>query len=261
MNFTLNRPLIEACCSLNIFLLLPLNCYTVWGMFTGTKRTLDSDIFSLNLTLSEIYFSLNIIWLFIFYHTNTYVYLDLHMFSLGLLFTARPIFQTCICVEYYLGVVHPVLFLKWKPLRYRVVFICVAWLITIASCIYCVFVFYISVYQYAFFLQNLVFMAIVVFCCLSVLKALKNPGPGENTTNKKQNRPKTRAFNMIFLTLICMVVNFIFSVAPIPIQCCIDPNRYIEVFTVCIAFSLISCIMQPLFYLYRAEKLTCFKPT
>ncbi|XP_046731182.1 uncharacterized protein LOC124402280 isoform X4 [Silurus meridionalis] len=33
---------------------------------------------------------------------------------------SRPLFQCCVCVERYVAVIHPVIFLKYKPLRYRI---------------------------------------------------------------------------------------------------------------------------------------------
>ncbi len=43
------------------------------------------------------------------------------------------------CVECYLAVVHPVTFLKYKPLRYRVICCTVVWIIGLGSCLSCTF--------------------------------------------------------------------------------------------------------------------------
>ncbi len=45
----------------------------------------------------------------------------LTQFLFILTITGRPLFQCLMCVERYLAVVHPVIFLKYKPLRYRVI--------------------------------------------------------------------------------------------------------------------------------------------
>jgi hypothetical protein len=36
-----------------------------------------------------------------------------------------------------------------------------------------------SIYYNAFLVQDLILMFVMSFCCLSVLRALKRPGPGE----------------------------------------------------------------------------------
>ncbi|CAL8363619.1 unnamed protein product [Gadus morhua 'NCC'] len=38
-----------------------------------------------------------------------------------LIWFGRPLFQCSICVERYLAVVHPLTFIRFKPLRFRVV--------------------------------------------------------------------------------------------------------------------------------------------
>jgi len=48
-------------------------------------------------------------------------------------------FQSLMCVERYLAVVHPVTFLKFKPLRYRVICCTAVWIITLGSCIFFMF--------------------------------------------------------------------------------------------------------------------------
>ncbi len=46
---------------------------------------------------------------------------SINIFLFGFAMTGHPLFQCLICVERYLAVVHPVTFLKFKPLRYRVI--------------------------------------------------------------------------------------------------------------------------------------------
>ncbi len=47
------------------------------------------------------------------------VFVPIKRLSLGLAITIRPLFQCLICVERYLAVIHPVIFLKYKPIRYK----------------------------------------------------------------------------------------------------------------------------------------------
>ncbi len=130
--------------------------------------------------------------------------LALTQFLLGLAVTGSPLFQCLICVERYLAVVHPVIFLKYKPLRYRVICCTVVWIITLGSSIICMltflkFIFYMC--MWFLLLQFLLFLSIKLFCCLAVLRALKQSGPGERGRQREEeNHVKTRAFHLILIT-------------------------------------------------------------
>ncbi|KAL1253304.1 hypothetical protein QQF64_017997 [Cirrhinus molitorella] len=93
--------------------------------------------------------------------------LNLSVCEIGLVFTGRPLFQCLICVERYLAVVHPVTFLKYKPLRYRF----------------------------------LLALSIQLFCLVAVLRALKQSGPGERRRERMEENPmKRRAFHLILIS-------------------------------------------------------------
>ncbi|KAM9363647.1 uncharacterized protein ABDE67_018515 [Symphorus nematophorus] len=245
-----------ASASVNNILGVPLNGYVMWLILA--RETLASDFFSLNLAMSEIFFSLSSIWFFVSLPLRSFFCLEAFMFSCGLYFTARPLFQCCICVECYVGIVHPMLFLRFKPLRYRVACCCVAWLIVFASCLYYSYTFTNPLYLYGFFIQNVLFLTVMLFCCLSVLWALKRPGPGEKATEKqKSNKMKRRAFKIILLVMSSMTIAFFLYMAVIPFQCCL--TEFANVFTICQSFALATGFIQPLLYLHRSGKLPFFK--
>ncbi len=103
-------------------------------------------------------------------------------FLLGLLITGRPLFQSLICVERYLAVVHPVTFLEYKPLRYRVICCTAAWIFIFGSCLFCMFSFLsytVNIYIWFYSLQYVLYLSIQLFCLVAVLRALKQSGPGE----------------------------------------------------------------------------------
>lgn len=242
--------------SLNIIVVLPLNVYVMWLILTGAR--LASNLFNLNLAMSDVVFSLSTIWFFVYVGVNCLFCFDVFMFFRGLFFTARPLFQCCICVECYVGVVHPVLFLRLKALRYRVACCCVAWLINLVSCIYAVYNYMEYLYLYYFFILSLLLFSVKLFCCLSVLWTLKRPGPGEKNPEKKSNTMKRRAFKIILMTMISMAVNFFLYVAAIPLQCCLKSFDFFNALTICLALALLAGLIQPLIYLRRAGKVPCF---
>ncbi|XP_078138757.1 uncharacterized protein LOC144538484 [Centroberyx gerrardi] len=197
--------------SANLILGLPLNVYILWLILTKASGTMASEFFSLNLAVAEIFFCLSTILYFLFVQLKSIGCYKAYIFSVGLIYTGRPLFQCCICVERYVGVVYPVVFLRYKPLRYRVACCSVAWLMVLASCIYSEFTLNKSVYLYGFFVQNLLLLAVMLFCCLSVLRALKRPGPG-GEERKRGNNMKRRAFRIILLIMISMFMNFLLVV-------------------------------------------------
>lgn len=238
---------------------LPLNACVMWLILAGAKETLASDFFSLNLAMSEIFLSLSNIWYFVFLRLKLLFWFKAFMFSRGLFYTARPLSQCCICVECYVGVVHPVLFLRFRALRYRVACCCFAWLIALVSCIYSMFTYSNPLYLYGSFIQNVLFFSVMLFCCLSVLRALKRPGPGGKATEKKKSSAvKRRAFKIILLTMIVMAINFFLYVAVIPLQCCLNPLEFTSAITISTSLALTTGFVQPLLYLHRTRKLLCF---
>jgi len=93
------------------------------------------------------------------------------------------------CVERYLAVVHPVTFLKFKPLRYRVICCTAAWIIISGSCLVCMFTTsQVNSYIYIFFysVQFLLFLSIQLFFLVAVLRALKQSGPGERGRDREE---------------------------------------------------------------------------
>lgn len=255
-----NVALVIVSASFNNIMGIPLNGYVMWLILARARDTMASDFFSLNLAISELLFCLSSIFYLVYVLLKIFFCFEAFMFSLGLIFTARPLFKCCICVECYVGVVHPMLFLRFKPLRYRVACCGVAWLIALVSCTYSKFTFSKTPYLYGFFIQNLLFLSVMLFCCLSVLRALKCPGPGEKDTGKKKsNTVKKRAFKLIVLIMISMTINFCLYVAAIPLQCCLKYLEFTNAITICTTLGLITGFIQPLLYLHRAGKLFCFR--
>ncbi len=98
-----------------------------------------------------------------------------------------------LCVERYLAVVHPVTFLKYKPLRYRVICFTAVWIITLGSCLFC-FLSKNCTYLWFMSIHLLIVFFIQMFCCLAVLRALKQSGPGERKEREKKTTQREERF-------------------------------------------------------------------
>ncbi|XP_026089803.1 C-C chemokine receptor type 8-like [Carassius auratus] len=192
---------------INFLVGLPTHSYMVWLIITGTGSGVASEFFLLNLSVCEIVNCLNslsrILIRFIWFSYLTI----LSEFLLGHVITGRPLFQCLICVEYFLAVVHPVTFLKFKTLRKRVICCTVVWIITLGSCFYCMCKVSDYISEVLFLLQFLLFFSIQLFCLVAVLRALKQSGPGERGRERKEeNHMKRRAFHLISITIVSIII-------------------------------------------------------
>ncbi|XP_056114210.1 uracil nucleotide/cysteinyl leukotriene receptor-like [Rhinichthys klamathensis goyatoka] len=192
---------------INFLFGLPTQSYVVWLIITGSR--VASGLFNLNLSVCEIGNCL-ISFISIFNYCTGFSYLTtLSVFLIGLGVTGRPLFQCLICVERYLAVVHPVTFLKYKPLRYRVICCTVAWIITLGCCLCCIYtISLLYIYVCFYSIQFLLFLSIQLFCCMAVLGALKQSGPGERGREREENHMKREAFYLILITTVGMIIFF-----------------------------------------------------
>ncbi|XP_042567363.1 hydroxycarboxylic acid receptor 2-like [Cyprinus carpio] len=245
--------------SINVLVGLPTHFYVIWLIITGTGSGIASEFFILNLSVSEICNSLNcLIFLLSIWYSSLLI---LQLFLIGISITGSPLFQCLMCVERYLAVVHPVTFLKYKPLRYRVICSIVVWVITLGSCLCCI---YISVssningHTWYIMLQFILYLSIQLFCLVAVLRALKQSGPGERKI-ERENHMKRRAFNLILITTVNMVVLYVPSIISALFTNLTKLNIK-GVWAPSLICYVLAGFMQPVLYLHRNGKLSCFCP-
>ncbi len=176
----------------------------------------------------------------------------------GLGVTGRPLFQCLMCVECYLAVVHPVIFLKYKPLRYRVICCTAVWILTLGSCFCCMFTM-VLFYNYVcfFFLQFFLFLSIQLFCLVAVLRALKLSGPGERGRERNgENYTKRRAFHLILITSVSLSIIYVpFTISGFSL---ILTQHYIkELFSFSFICTVLAGFIQPGLFLHRVGKVSC----
>ncbi len=196
--------------SLNFLVGLPTHSYVIWLIIKGTGGV-ASEFFNLNFSLCEIGNCLKGLFVLLSFWFSSLK--TLSQILQGLSITGRPLFQCLMCVERYLAVVHPVTFLKFRPLRYRVICSTAVWIITCGSCLFCLLIlmsFVRNIYTWFFLMQFLLFFSIQLFCLVAVLRALKQSGPGERVRERKEENPmKRRAFYLILITTVSMAVIYV----------------------------------------------------
>lgn len=107
---------------INFVVGLPANVWVFWLICHGTTELLASEIHSLSLAVSETLFCLgvplNLYCLHNLVHSTVRIFhwsygLDILLIvQMCLLWLGRPIFQSCICIERYIAVVHPLIFIR-----------------------------------------------------------------------------------------------------------------------------------------------------
>ncbi|XP_053354846.1 proteinase-activated receptor 3-like [Clarias gariepinus] len=244
---------------LNYLLGLPLNA-SVMALILHGRRSLDPcDVFTLNQAAVEIFFLL-----LAPFHISCDANLELCLykatgFIIGVGMLVRSLLQCLVCVERYMAVVHPVTFLRFRPLRYRVLICVLTWMSGLACGVVCMFLFpylpYWVILGYAVFI-----LSISVFSCVSILNKLRHPGPGQRNADRgMEDGAKKRAFQVVVMNLLTFLIQNI----PISVTFCMQDTLSMMKFTLALAISLainiIMGYMNPVFVLHKAGKLSFFK--
>ncbi len=151
---------------------------------------------------------------------------------------------------------HPVTFLKFKSLRYRVICSVITCMSSLVSGGVNTF-FNAPVHvEFLYFLciQFLLFLFTQLFCCLAVLRALKQSGPGER---REENHMKRRAFYFILITTVSTVILYV-PFYNFTSSFWVSTTCWHSLFIISICFTLVG-LVQPLLFLYRVRKLPCIK--
>ncbi len=240
--------------SINLLFGFPAHSYVVWLIVTGKGSGVALELFNLNLSVCEIGNSLNCMFYIVSICLPSITVLPL--FLLGLVFTGRPLFQCLICAERYLAVVHPVTFLKYKPLRYRVICCTAVWILTLWSCLFCL---YLSQTPSVLSVQFLLVIFIQLFCLVTVLRALKQSGPGERGRDREEeNHTKRRAFLIILINTVTTTIIYVpFAIAGL-VTILTNQNIY-EIWITGLICYVLAGFVQPVLYLHRAGKLSCLR--
>ncbi len=239
----------------------PTHCYVLWLIFTGAENGVASEFFNLNLSVCEIIFSVYTLLFFFSVKQSLHesVLLLVLRFLTEKIITTRPLFQCLMCVERYLAVVHPVTFLKYKPLRYRVICCTVVWIIGLGVCFFCLFILGSSPKLLCGFhsLQFLLLSSSSVVLSCGCSQSSEAVRPGERGRERGGKSSKERAFKIIVIltvTMLIMVVPFTISrFLYILLQKDIEEVSFISFF--CFA---LGSFVPALLYLWRVGKLPSF---
>ncbi|XP_051519471.1 proteinase-activated receptor 3-like [Myxocyprinus asiaticus] len=236
---------------INMFFGIPANITVLWLIHKNKGDSSTSDIFIVQLAVLDTFFCLipplefaNII--FLTSSSSTWYVLR---FFYGIK-DSSPLFLSCICLDRYVAVLHPITFMGLKDKRHRSVCAGVVWLVTLiyaaAKCVG-----KIPKFEKVFTGMILAAFAFMVFCNISILWALRQSAPGRD----ERHPVKKKAFKMVIIILAIIILNYFPPVALFPFQDYFAPDVfhcYISFFA--FGFMDVSSSIQPVLYLSR-EKL------
>ncbi|XP_028821775.1 allatostatin-A receptor-like [Denticeps clupeoides] len=245
---------------INFLLSFPLNSYVMWLIVSGTGSGVASEIFSLNLAVCEMFFCVGSVLLRSFCFMPSDLLGKVACFVLGAVACARPMFQCCICLEHHLAVLHPIIFLRSRPLRYRLMCSAVIWLVIFSISLICATLVGFMI-MFILAMMSLPLCAVKMFCCLAILRALKKPGPGAGPKRSSSNQAKMKAFKIVLVILVYELVTY----SPVFILVVLSSGNRLTSTEVIIGIAIVFSIMmatsftQPLLHLHRVGKLPCFR--
>ncbi|XP_036385874.1 uracil nucleotide/cysteinyl leukotriene receptor [Megalops cyprinoides] len=237
---------------INMFLGIPANLMVLWLLHKNKADSSTSDIFIMHLAILDTFFCLipplelaNIVYL-----TTSSTWYVLRFFY-GVK-DSSPLFLSCICLDRYMAVRHPVIFTQLKDRRHRAVCAGVVWLVTLAyAAAKCVG--NIVNFEKAFTVMILSAFAFMVFCNLAILGALRQSGPGRDEAHPV----KKKAFKMVLIILAIIVFNYFPPVALFPFQEYFSRDVFrCYIHYIAFGFMDISSSIQPVLYLSR-ERIPC----
>ncbi|XP_061118024.1 G-protein coupled receptor 15-like [Conger conger] len=244
---------------INMFLGIPANLMVLWLLHKNKGDSSTSDIFILHLAILDVFFCLIPPLEFAnkLYLTTSSTWYVLRFFY-GVK-DSSPLFLSCICMDRYMAVLHPITFTELKDRSHRKVCTVVVWLITLAYAV-AKSVDTIPNFAKVFVGMILAAFAFMLFCNVAILRALRQSGPGRD----EMHPVKKRAFKMVLIILGIIVFNYFPPVALMPfydyftaevLNCYVHPVAF--------GFMDFSSSIQPILYLSREKipnaRCCCFK--
>ncbi|XP_066502993.1 G-protein coupled receptor 4-like [Hoplias malabaricus] len=243
----------------NFFVGLPLNIYIIRLLVSKNGGVDVCVVFALNHVVSEILFCLVAPL-----YTVCIISLEICVgpllgFWLGITLPARYLFPCWVSVERYVAVIHPVTFLRFKPLRYRVACSSVAWICALSLGIASMVTFPGMPYN-AFGALYLFIFLLDSFCCIGILKGLLRPGPGDREGNREEmNTAKKKAFKVVSLNLVIFLIQIIPVALSFGLLGLIPRDEFKLAVAIGLDINILGGFIHPFFVLHRAGKLTFIK--
>lgn len=249
----LPSPLSTAVNVVNVVFSLPSNGYIVWLIATGSKGKLLREFFQLNLSIFEVLYCF--ICMTFFAKFSRWAWHLPNGLYRTLFWSGRPLLQCCICMEHFVAVVHPVLYLRYRSLRVKAAAAAVAWAVILLSIFFTIF--FPDSKEWVLAVGCITFMSVMLFCYVCVFAALRKSRPGEGR-GERDRRVRTRAIYFVTTILVSFSLGYLMWSVNLVFNKGIPRFTYMWEFKkTCNLIIYICGFVQPLTYLQRRGK--CFR--
>ena len=168
-------------------------------------------------------------------------------------------FHSLTCLDCYLAVVHPIIYLSLKGERgvgIRNISIGCVWLLSCGATSLTTFN---TVSSFVNFCTCISSLIIISFCSLSVLGVLIRPGPGEQGGDRERvDQSKQRAFCTIVSILGMLLLSLVWSLVWLVLYITRQSGNCVTLVSA-LWFNLPCSLVLPLLFLHRAGRLVCCK--
>lgn len=247
-------------------LTMPLRGWTLW-LLASTPVKEKIDLFGANLVLSDLFLTvlclLTMSSIFLLHHFFQYTWSVL----LSFLIFGRPMLQCFICVERYLAVQHPFVFLRYRSLRYRESILAPAWISVLIVCSVGVALCESERDYITQFLQLqccilLLIFLINFFCCVSLLTGLMQPPPGDgrrgrDRINRLTHQIKKKSFIIAIMIQVYGLASYFPPAALILSNNIWDQMHFCTFHMFNLWFVLLTSVVFSFHHLHNMGKLTC----
>ncbi|XP_026888431.2 somatostatin receptor type 2-like [Electrophorus electricus] len=234
----------------------PSNVHVSYLLLCGGLEHSTSNIFKLNLALLDTVYCLSLpLDPLSTYLINNYYIFQYVIIILGLNEIGAPLLLTCMCLDQYVAVVHPIVFIKLRNGSHRLVAVTLVWAVTITYSVLMVM----STIQHKDFIFLVPFVAaflIILFCNVSVLWTLRQSGPASN----EWHPAKKQAFRTVLAIFIIVTISFFPLAVTYPLDLIFQSITFDCIFPFSYAFIIFRAPLHGLFILGQARKLPCMTP-
>ncbi|KAI4901620.1 hypothetical protein NFI96_000818 [Prochilodus magdalenae] len=251
---------------LALVIALPANIALVWLLLKNRRTLSPSEVLGLNLAALSILFCLSLpIDMFLSTRQRSGTLLQISQSCSILTYFGCPLLLSSMCVERYIAVSHPVVFMRLGRWEYRAACSAFIWLLTF---IMAVVTYVCTIYSMAVILSliiNVLFF-IMLACLLGIVWVLCKKGPGANLSGEQRDSSiKKRALKNILAVIVPSTITYlpVLALAPflLVLQAVGDKRSSLYL---CYGLQMF-CLMPyfgvcigPLFYMSRARQMFCF---